>query len=71
MVEKIGSEDWPTHVSYHKDPVPEMVRDFLPYVAMLEPLVAWRLKCGWGCFLSAGDGGSTLTVAPVSTKKVQ
>ena len=47
------------------------VRDFLPYVAMLEPLAAWRLKCGWGCFLSVGDGGNTLTAAPVSTKKVQ
>ena len=33
------------------------VRDFLPYVAMLEPLASWRLKCGWGCFLSAGMEG--------------
>ena len=23
-----------------------------------EPLAAWRLKCGWGCFLSVGAGGS-------------
>ena len=47
------------------------VRDFLPNVGIREPLAAWRLKCGWGCFLSVGAGGSTLTAAPVSTRNVR
>ena len=44
------------------------VSERVPYVAMGDPLMAWRVSLVL-CCLSVGEGGRALTSAPVSTRK--
>ena len=75
VVEEVGSKDRPTNICYHKNPgkrAPETQVEGERLSSKCGNTQAiGSLECGWGCFLSVGAGGSTLTAAPVSTRNVR